>query len=110
MGFLTPTPPAFDLEEWKAKPHLSRLKPLIQDWAINGFGTPTAVSLLYVVKLVVFSIGGFCLIAATTPGIGGIGDFSDWWTLPIVFQKVVVYLLLWEAVGLGCGSMPLTFR
>jgi hypothetical protein len=32
MGFLEPSPPPFDLEEWKAKPHLTRLKPLVQDW------------------------------------------------------------------------------
>ena len=58
MGFLTPTPPPFDLEEWRAKPHLARIKPLAQDWAVNGFGTPDAVYLLYVVKLVVFAVGG----------------------------------------------------
>jgi hypothetical protein len=110
MGFITPSPPPFDLEEWKAKPHLERLKPLAQDWAVNGFGTPTAVYLLYVFKLIVFAIGGFALIGATTPGLGGLGDFGDWWTEPIVFQKVVVWLVLWEVVGLGCGSMPLTFR
>jgi hypothetical protein len=110
MGFLTPTPPPFDLAEWKAKPHLSRIKPLAQDWAVNGFGTPEAVYLLYVVKLIVFAVGGFLLIAATTPSLGGLGNFSDWWTQPIVFQKVVVWLVLWEAIGLGCGSMPLTFR
>ena len=27
-----------------------------------------------------------------------------------MFQKVVVWLVLWEVIGLGCGSMPLTFR
>ena len=110
MGFLTPTPPPFDLAEWRAKPHLSRIKPLAQDWAVNGFGTPEAVYLLYVVKLIVFALGGFLLISATTPGLGGLGDFGDWWTQPIVFQKVVVWLVLWEVIGLGCGSMPLTFR
>ena len=110
MGFLTPTPPPFELEEWRRQPHLSRIKPLAQDWAVNGFGTPEAVYLLYVVKLVVFALGGFLLISATTPGLGGLGDFTDWWTEPIVFQKVVVWLVLWEAIGLGCGSMPLTFR
>ena len=110
MGFITPSPPPFDLEEWKAKPHLERLKPLAQDWAVNGFGTPTAVYLLYVFKLIVFAVGGFALIGATTPGLGGLSDFGDWWTEPIVFQKVVVWLVLWEVVGLGCGSMPLTFR
>ena len=110
MGFVTPTLPDIDLEEWKRKPHLERLKPLAQDWAINGFGTPTAIYLIYVLKLVVFSIGGFLIISLTTPGIGGLGDIGDWWTQPIVFQKIVVWLVLWEVLGLGCGSMPLTFR
>jgi hypothetical protein len=44
MGFFEPSPPPFDLEEWRAKPHLSRLKPLVQDWGVNGFGSPTFVS------------------------------------------------------------------
>ena len=110
MGFLAPTPPPFDVEEWKRLPHLSRIKLLAQDWAVNGFGTPTAVYLLYLVKLVVFSVGAFAVISATTPGLGGLGEIGDWWTEPIVFQKLVVWTLLWEIVGLGCGSMPLTFR
>ena len=45
-----------------------------------------------------------------TPGLGGLGDFGDWWTEPIVFQKFAVWTLLWEILGLGAGSMPLTFR
>jgi transmembrane protein DUF3556 len=110
MGFLAPAPPPVDVKEWKTKPHLARIKPLAQDWAVNGFGTPTAIYLLYVLKLVVFSVGGFLLISATTSGLGGLGDIGDWWTEPIVFQKIVVWLVLWEVLGLGCGSMPLTFR
>jgi hypothetical protein len=109
MGFISFTPPPFDLDEWKAKPHLERIKPLAQDWAVNGFGTPTAVYLLYLFKLVVFSLGAL-LVISTTPGIGGLGDFGDWWTEPIVFQKLVVWTLLWEVLGIGSGSMPLTFR
>src|SRR3954447_22227201 len=105
MGFLAPAPPPVDVNDWKTKPHLERIKPLAQDWAVNGFGTPTAVYLLYVFKLVVFALGGFLLISAPTSGLGGLGDFSEWWTEPIVFQKVVVWLVLWEAIGLGCGSM-----
>ncbi|MEO8091699.1 MAG: DUF3556 domain-containing protein [bacterium] len=110
MGLITPTPPPVDVAEWKSRPHLSRIKPLAQDWAINGFGTPTAIYLIYVLKLLVFSVGGFLLISATTPGLGGLGDIGEWWTEPIVFQKVVIWLVLWEVIGLGCGSMPLTFR
>ena len=44
MGFIAPAAPPVDIEERKRKPHLSRIKPLAQDWAINGFGTPGAVS------------------------------------------------------------------
>ena len=109
MGFISFTPPPFDLDEWKAKPHLERIKPLAQDWAVNGFGTPIAVYLLYVFKLMLFCLGAL-LVISTTPGIGGLGDFGDWWTEPIVFQKLVVWTLLWEVLGIGSGSMPLTFR
>lgn len=110
MGFLQPTPPPVDMDEWAKLPHLERIKPLAQDWALNGFGTPTAVYLLYVVKLVIYMVGAALVITATTPGLGSIGDIGDWWTQPIVFQKLVVWTMLWEVVGLGAGSMPLTFR
>lgn len=110
MGFIAPSPPPVDVDEWKRLPHLERIKPLAQDWALNGFGTPTSVYLLYVVKLVVFVLGAFLTISATTSALGGLGDIGDWWTDPIVLQKLVVWTMLWEIVGLGCGSMPLTFR
>jgi hypothetical protein len=110
MGFIQPSPPQVDMEEWKRLPHLSRLKPLIQDWGIRGFGTPYVVYLLYVLKLVVYVAGAALVISATTPGIGGLGDIRDWWAEPIVWQKFAVWTLLWEIIGLGCGSMPLTFR
>jgi hypothetical protein len=107
---MTPAPPPFDLEEWQRRPHLERIKPLAQDWAVNGFGAPHAVYLLYVVKLLVYAGGGLLLISATTSGLGGIGDLGSWWTEPIVFQKAVVWTMLWEALGFGAGSLPLTLR
>ncbi len=109
MGFLTPAPPPFELEEWKRQPHLTRIKPLVQDWGENGFGSPSAVYLLYALKLLVYA-GGALLAISTTPGLGGIGEFGDWWTQPIVFEKFAVWTLLWEILGLGAGSMPLSFR
>jgi transmembrane protein DUF3556 len=110
MGFVQPAPPPFDLEEWKRKPFLTRLKPVVQDWAINGFGAPGLVYLLYVIKLVLFVFLPILIISLTTPGIGGLGDIGDWWTRPIVFQKAAVWVLLWEGLGLGSGSMPLAAR
>ena len=110
MGFIAPAAPPVELEEWKKLSHLERIKPLAQDWALNGFGTPYFVYLLYIVKLVVYTGGGLLLISATTKGLGGLGSLSSWWTEPIVFEKAVVWTMLWEVLGLGAGSMPLTLR
>ncbi len=102
MGLLDPTPPPFEVAEWRRLPHLERIKLLAQDWALNGFGTPVAVYFLYVFKILVYAGGGALLIFAT----------SGWpeWTDPVVFQKAVVWTLLWEVLGLGAGSLPLTLR
>jgi hypothetical protein len=109
MGFFTPAPPPFELEEWKRKPHLARIKPLVQDWGENGFGSPSAIYLLYAFKLVVYALGAL-LVISTTPGLGGLSNFGDWWTQPIVFEKFALWTLLWEILGLGAGSMGLSFR
>jgi transmembrane protein DUF3556 len=102
MGLLDPAPPPFEVAEWRRLPHLERIKPLAQDWALNGFGTPVAVYFLYLFKILVYAGGGFLLISAT----------SGWpqWTEPIVFEKAVIWTMLWEALGLGAGSLPLTLR
>jgi hypothetical protein len=110
MGFLQPSPPPFEYEEWRKLSHLERIRPLTEDWALNGFGTPAFVYLLYVVKVLVYTVGGLLLISATTSGLGGLGNLGDWWTEPIVFQKAVVWTMLWEVLGLGAGSLPLTLR
>ena len=102
MGLLDPAPPPFEVSEWRRLPHLERIKPLAQDWALNGFGTPTAVYFLYVFKVLAYAGLGALLIFAG----------SGWpaWYEPIVFQKVVVWTMLWEVLGLGAGSLPLTLR
>ena len=102
MGLLDPAPPPFEVSEWRRLPHLERIKPLAQDWALNGFGTPVAVYFLYVFKVLAYAGLGALLIFAT----------SGWphWTDPIVFQKAVIWTLLWEGLGLGAGSLPLTLR
>ena len=110
MGFFQPSPPPFDLEEWRAKPYLERLKAVAQDWAVNGFGTPDARLPALRGQARRLRVGAVPGDLATTPGLGGLGDIDDWWTEPIVFQKLAVWTLLWEILGLGSGSMPLASR
>jgi Transmembrane protein of unknown function (DUF3556) len=109
MGFINPAPAPFDVEEWKRKPHLERIKPLAQDWAVNGFGTPYAIYLLYIVKLALFCFGAVAVIS-TTKGLGSISNFNHWWGQPIVYEKVLVWMVVYEMIGLGSSSMALSFR
>ncbi|MBN8868292.1 MAG: DUF3556 domain-containing protein [Solirubrobacterales bacterium] len=109
MGFISPSEPPFEIDEWRGRSYRERLKPLAQDWAVNGIGVPQAVYLLYIVKLVVYAGGGLLLISATSD-LGGLSKIGDWWYQPVVFQKAVVWTMLWEALGLGAGSLPLTLR
>ena len=106
MGLLDPAPPPFEVSQWRRLSHLERIKPLAQDWALNGFGTPVAVYFLYILKILVYAGGGALLIFGTSGWRLAPWHCDD----PIVFQKAVIWTLLWEVLGLGAGSLPLTLR
>jgi len=109
MSFTTPTQPDFDLTEWARLPYGQRLRLMCDAWAMQGFGAPGVAYAFYVLKLLLYA-GGFLLFTATTPGLGGLGSIGSWWSAPIAFEKAVVWTLLFEAVGFGCASGPLTGR
>ena len=109
MGFLKQNTPVVDYEQWRTGTRAEKIKPMARHWAEVGFGTPVALHLFYVLKIGLYILGAW-LIAAATPGIGGLTDVADWWSAPIVFQKVVLYTMLFEVVGLGCGFGPLNNR
>ena len=110
MALISPTLPDVDVAEFRRLPRREQLRVMVEHWVDHGFGTPKAILLLYVVKLVGYGVGGLAIIAATTPGIGGLGDLATWWTEPVVLQKAVLWTLLFEVLGLGCGFGPLTLR
>lgn len=82
---------------------------MARHWAEVGFGTPVVLHLCYVVKIGLYVLGGW-LFALTTTGIDGFTAVGTWWSEPIVFQKVVLFTMLFEVVGLGCGFGPLNNR
>ena len=108
MGFIKPR--LAEVEPgWADGRRSDRIRPMAQDWAEAGFGTPDAVLVLYALKIALYALGA-ALVVSLTPGIGTLGNISTWWTEPIAFQKVVVFTLLFEVLGLGCGFGPLTMR
>jgi len=109
MPMLTPPPLPVDVESWKHLPRHEKIRPLAQNWVENGVGAPAPIYVLYVLKLIAFTAGGLIILAAT-PGIGGVTDVADWWHEPIVYQKLVILIWIFEMMGLGGSFGPLTFK
>jgi hypothetical protein len=106
---VTPRAPLEDPASWVERPYAERLRSMGATWATQGFGAPPAAYLFYVVKIALY-VGGFLAVATLTPGLGDLGSIGEWWATPLAFGKAVLWTLLWEALGLGCGSGPLTGR
>ncbi|MDW8251369.1 MAG: DUF3556 domain-containing protein, partial [Myxococcales bacterium] len=109
MGLLDPMPTPYDPLEWAKQSLEERGRMACEAWALQGYGTPLAVFLFYGGKIV-FYIGVWALFCATSPALGGPSTIASWWLHPIAFQKAVVWSMLFEVLGLGCGSGPLTGR
>ncbi|WP_026343305.1 DUF3556 domain-containing protein [Nocardia sp. BMG111209] len=109
MGFLAPDLPDIDETRWQSLTRSERMRIMSVHWAEYGFGTPWGVLPLYLLKCVVY-VAGAAAVIGLTAGFGGIGHLTEWWTQPVAYQKLIVWTLLWELVGLGCGSGPLTMR
>ena len=82
---------------------------MARHWAEVGFGTPAVLHLFYVVKILLYILAAW-LVVLTTKGIDGFTNVGQWYAEPIVFEKVVLYTMLFEVVGLGCGFGPLNNR
>lgn len=109
MGFLKQDAPVVDYAEWSKGTRAERIVPMARHWAEVGFGTPVVMHLFYVVKILLYILGAW-LVVLTTTGIDGFTNVSSWYAEPIVYQKVVLYTMLFEVVGLGCGFGPLNNR
>jgi hypothetical protein len=109
MGFLKQDAPVVDYEEWSKGTRAEKIVPMARHWAEVGFGTPVVLHLFYVVKILLYILGGW-LFALATKGIDGFTNVTSWYAEPIVFEKVVLYTMLFEVIGLGCGFGPLNNR
>ncbi|WP_445166630.1 DUF3556 domain-containing protein [Mycolicibacterium sp. Dal123E01] len=109
MGFLKQEVPVIDFETWSKGTRAEKIKPMAKHWAEVGFGTPVVLHLFYVVKILLYVLVG-ALFGLATKGIGGLTDIGSWWSEPIVYEKAVLYTMLFEVVGLGCGFGPLNNR
>ena len=80
-----------------------------QAWALQGYGTPVAIFALYGLKIVAY-ITGWIAACTLSPDLGSLAEIGQWWLHPLAFQKALLWSMLFEVLGLGCGSGPLTGR
>lgn len=107
MPFLTPDVPPVDPAEFRTRPHQERIKEMAKFWSEFGFGTQKMVHAIYIVKLLVLYIGGGVALATLTSDVGGPFAVTSWWNEPIVYQKLILWTLFLELVGVGGTWGPL---
>lgn len=109
MGFMKPDLPEVDPAEFITRPLQDRLRFATQRWVDHGFGTQKVAFVIYVVKLLVLYAFGGVLFATITSGLH-FWEVSTWWNQPIVYQKLVLWTTLLEAIGVAGAWGPLTFK
>lgn len=109
MGLLTPTPPDYEPIAWSRQPLDTRGRMVCESWSLQGYGTPPGVFAFYALKLALY-VGGWVAFCTLSPSLGRAGELATWALRPLAFQKAIVWSLLFEVLGLGCGSGPLTGR
>lgn len=107
MGFLSPSQQPVEPAEFLRLPLSERIRILATHWVDDGFGTPRVLHVVYVLKMLGLYFGvGLAITAATTVGV----EFTDpgtWFDNIVVYQKLAIYLMLLEVLGLGGAFGPL---
>jgi len=83
--------------------------PRLRVLGLQGYGSPIAVYLAYALKIAGY-VAGWFFFCGFSPGMGHVTNLEAWWLEPAAFQKAIVWSMLFELLGLGCGSGPLTGR
>ncbi len=109
MGYRTAELPPVDLDEFATIPFFERMKLLQLHWVEQGFGTPKNTSMFYVWKLFWYGLFGLIFAGAFTKGLE-FNNISGWWDEPILYQKLMVWTILLEIMGLAATCGPLAFH
>jgi hypothetical protein len=107
MGFTKPQLPDVDPDTFLQKPLMERMRMLATEWAENGFGAPRMVHTIYIVKLVLFFALGGIVVATATSRLPAFWHVTQWWNQPIVYQKIILWTVLLEAIGVAGSWGPL---
>jgi Transmembrane protein of unknown function (DUF3556) len=109
MGYRTAELPPVDLDEFGKMPFFERMKMLQLHWVEQGFGTPKQTITFYVWKIFYYALFGLIVCGAFTKGLE-FNNIAGWWDQPILYQKLMVWTILLEIMGLAATCGPLAFH
>ena len=107
MGLTTGNFPPVDPPTFLQMPYRERLKHLSRHWAEYGFGAPKIVMFIYLFRMIFFTAGCGVLAATLTSNLNPFNP-SEWFDQAIVWQKLIVWMLLIESLGMGGSWGPLS--
>ncbi|WP_083880871.1 DUF3556 domain-containing protein [Nocardia araoensis] len=107
MGFKTADFPPVDVTTFLDLPLRERMRTLALHWVEYGFGSPKMIHTIYLLKVLLVSALGGVAVATWTSGVGPFWDVAAWWNEPIVYQKLVLWTVLIEALGIAGSWGPL---
>ena len=106
MGLTTGNFPPVEPAEFLQQPYRERVKVLARHWVDHGFGAPKITGVIYIVKLLVLYALGGVLVATLTSGLDPLHP-AAWWDDTIVYQKLVLWTVLLECLGVAGSWGPL---
>jgi len=107
MGFFKPAPEPMEPHELLALPLRERLQVLSTNWVTEGFNTPRMLHVVYILKMLgLYFVVGLAITSWTTSTVQ-FADPSTWFDHIVVYQKLAIWLMLLEVVGLGGAFGPL---
>ena len=106
MGFKEGDFPPVDPAAFRDQPLQTRVRQLATHWVDYGFGTPKMVHVIYLLKVAVLYIVVGVTLATVPSGLNPL-QVSEWWNQPIVYQKLVLWTMLLEAIGVAGSWGPL---
>lgn len=107
MGFLKPAPEPMAPAEFLALPLLERIRVLSTNWVTEGFNTPRMLHVVYILKMLgLYFAVGLAITSWTTDHVA-FSDPGTWFDNVVVYQKLAIWLMLLEVIGLGGAFGPL---
>ncbi|MDN5746326.1 MAG: DUF3556 domain-containing protein, partial [Nocardioidaceae bacterium] len=106
-GLIKPSPQPVPPAEFRQLPLQERIRIAAVNWVEDGFGTPRMLHIVYILKMLgLYFAVGLWITSMTTSGVG-FTDPSTWFDNIVVYQKLAIWLMLLEVIGLAGTFGPL---